>query len=303
MKTDVYSEVTNKIVSALETAGEWKRPWFAAAGTDATLPINLDGRPYRGVNVFLLWITAKSQNYGTQVWGTYKAWAAKDAQVGRGEKGTEIIFWGSKTIADEKTGEPKRIMWAKFYHVFNAAQVTGYTPKARPEAAPLAERETIAHDALCAYIKREHIGATFNGDGAYYVPALDSINMPLRKLFKSNADYVTTLAHECGHSTGAQKRLNREFGKRFGGDAYAMEELVAEMTSAFFAAASGLCAEPRKDHAQYVAHWIKALKNDKRAIFTAASKAQAACDMIQGKREAESDEESDDAASVMARAA
>ncbi|MBY0333132.1 MAG: antirestriction protein, partial [Acetobacteraceae bacterium] len=82
------------------------------------------------------------------------------------------------------------------------------------------------------------------------------------------------------HWTGHPSRLARDLTGRFGSQAYAAEELVAELGAAFALAALGLAAEPREDHARYVAHWLGLLRGDRRAVFAAASKAQAAADWL-----------------------
>lgn len=105
--------------------------------------------------------------------------------------------------------------------------------------------------------------------------------MPCIDFFRDAISYYATLAHECTHWTRHERRLNRDFGrKRFGDEGYAVEELVAELGAAFLSADLGLTPEVREDHAAYIASWIKVLKNDKRAIFTASSHAQRAADYL-----------------------
>jgi antirestriction protein ArdC len=118
------------------------------------------------------------------------------------------------------------------------------------------------------------------GNRAFYSPADDSIILPPFAAFFTPTDYYGTRAHETGHWTSHSSRCDRQLGKRFGDNAYAVEELVAELTAAFTLAHLGLSSEPRADHAQYIASWLKVLKADSRAIFTAASKAQHATDYL-----------------------
>lgn len=120
------------------------------------------------------------------------------------------------------------------------------------------------------------------GNRAYYSPASDHIQMPPVEAFKDREAYGSTLLHEGTHWSGADKRLDRVFGKRFGDDAYAAEELVAELGSAFLCADLGVTPEPGEDHASYIDHWLKVLKGDKKAIFTAAAHAQRAADFPHG---------------------
>ena len=125
-----------------------------------------------------------------------------------------------------------------------------------------------------------------HGDSAHYTPSTDTITMPDRERFFATSsgsaaqNWYATLLHELVHWSGADHRLARTFGKRFGDDAYAMEELVAELGSAFLCGDLGLSTSPRPDHASYLASWLKVLKADNRAIFTAASAAAKAADYL-----------------------
>jgi antirestriction protein ArdC len=118
------------------------------------------------------------------------------------------------------------------------------------------------------------------GNRAFYSPDPDTITLPPFAVFFTPIDYYSTRAHETGHWTSRVDRCNRELGKRFGDNAHSVEELIAELTAAFTLAHLGLSSEPRPDHAQYIASWLRVLKADKRAIFTAASKAQQATDYL-----------------------
>ena len=111
--------------------------------------------------------------------------------------------------------------------------------------------------------------------------------MPQFEAFRDRVAYYATLGHETIHWSGGPKRLNRDLSGRFGDESYAAEELVAELGAAFLCADLALTNEPRPDHAAYVSSWIKVLKRDKRAIFTAASKAQTATDWMHGLQEQE----------------
>lgn len=121
---------------------------------------------------------------------------------------------------------------------------------------------------------------------AFYEPALDRICLPAREKFIGTAtstpaeSYYSTLIHELTHWTGAINRCNRNLSGRFGSEAYAMEELVAELGAAFLCAQFGVSAIPREDHAHYLSHWLAALKADKRAIFIASSKASQAVSLL-----------------------
>jgi antirestriction protein ArdC len=155
--------------------------------------------------------------------------------------------------------------------------VDGYTPKSDPDT-PIEQRI----DSAEQFFSRINARVAHLGNRAFYSPDTDAITLPPFAAFFTPVDYYSTRAHETGHWTSRADRCNRELGKRFGDNAYSVEELIAELTAAFTCAHLGLSSEPRPDHAQYIASWLRVLKADKRAIFTAASKAQQAADyMIQ----------------------
>ena len=282
-KRDVYRKVTDAIINAIEQGvGTWRMPWHTSGGF-AFSPINVTSKkPYRGINTLCLWTSAQAKGYESGEWGSYKQWQERGAQVRKGEKATTVVFWKFANSADDADGADdslptvgSRLLFTKGYSVFNAAQVEGYTPKADADI-PMPER--IAHaDAFFTAI-----GAVVrhSGNQAYYSPASDHIQMPPFQAFRDSVSYYSTLAHESTHWTAHQGRCDRQLGKRFGDTAYAVEELIAELGAAFACAHLGLSTEPREDHAQYIQSWLKVLKADKRAIFTAASKAQQATDWL-----------------------
>jgi antirestriction protein ArdC len=280
---DVYSRVTSQIVNAIEAGvSNWRMPWHTS-GKLAFSPINvISKKPYRGINTVCLWAAAQSKGYERGEWGTYQQWQERGAQVRRGEKATLVVFWKfANNAVDSQDGEEQpsnhgsRLLFTRGYSVFNAAQVDGYTAKADADA-PIEQRIASAEQFFSGINARViHLG-----NRAFYSPADDTITLPPFAAFFTPTDYYSTRAHETGHWTSRESRCNRELGKRFGDNAYSIEELVAELTAAFTLAHLGLSSEPRSDHAQYIASWLKVLKADKRAIFTAASKAQQAADFM-----------------------
>jgi len=277
-KRDIYEEVTNTIIESLETCGEWSRPW-TNLGLDASAPRSINGRPYRGMNTVLLWWSAMTNNYTSGVWGTYKSWQAHGAQVRKGEKGTLVVLWKpfdrKATAAEIASGDDKnkRGLLLRHFTVFNAAQVDGYEMPELPTGPDALEHADAFFTSIGADVD-------FGGDDAYYSPGVDRIAMPMLNAFKSADDFYATMAHEHAHWTGHKSRLDRDFSGRFGTDAYAFEELVAELTSAFVGAHLGIGTSVRENHAAYVKNWLRVLRNDKKAVFTAASQAQKACDFL-----------------------
>lgn len=282
-RADIYQRVTDSIVAAIEAgAGKWRMPWHSGMdGIAPVLPVNLaTGRPYRGVNTVVLWASAQAKTYGSAVWGTYRQWQERGAQVRKGEQASPVVFWkitergeaqdGSEEQEDSRGG---RRFFARGYSVFNAAQVEGFevpSPALLPEAQRIERAETF-FAGLGAAIQH-------GGNRAFYRPVEDRIQMPLFPAFADPVAYYATLAHEVTHWTGHPSRCARDLKGRFGEEAYAAEELVAELGAAFLCADLALASEPRPDHAAYVQSWLKVLRGDKRAIFTAAAKAQVAAD-------------------------
>ena len=283
---DLYQSVTDRIVSMIERGtGDWRMPWHGSTSGNISMPHNVTGRTYRGVNVPPLWAAAEAFGYASPVWATYKQWQERGAQVRKGEKSTLVIFWKRIEVASEPEdaggdGDSETRLIARGYAVFNAAQVDGFDPKSTDGMGKRSEPRPI--DAAEAFFRNVRAIVRHGGNRAFYTTAGDYIQMPELRQFVAADRYYSTLAHEHVHWTGAANRLAREFGKRFGDKAYAFEELVAELGAAFTCADLGLSNEPRQDHAAYIASWLRVLKGDKRAIFTAASKAQAAADYLAG---------------------
>lgn len=283
MKSNIFERVTNQIVAAIEAgAPDFSMPWHRT-GKALDCPTNaITGRAYRGLNVVTLWMDGHAAGFETGQWATYRQWTEHGAQVRKGERGTPIFFWQQRghDEAEQKNGEDRRrgSFIAKGFTVFNADQVDGFAPVFQPQISEK-DRDARAEDFV------RQVGATIQhgGDQAYYAPGSDTVQMPEFTQFKSSTRYYATLAHELTHWTGAKHRLDRRLDSRFGSEAYAMEELVAELGAAFTCARLGLNTEPRLDHAPYIASWLKALRSDSRAIFTAASKAQEAADYLAGK--------------------
>jgi antirestriction protein ArdC len=281
-KLDVYAKFTSQIITAIEQGvGNWKMPWHTS-GRFSSSPINATSRKaYRGINTVCLWAAAEAKGYDSGEWATYAQWGERKGQVRKGEKATTVVFWKfangtaeNQDGDDNATATGSRLLFTRGYSVFNAAQVDGYTPKPEP-AVTMPERIDRADSWF------QSIGADVRNGGnrAYYSPGSDHIQMPPFAAFVENISYYSTLAHEHTHWTARAERCDRQLGKRFG-DSYAAEELIAEVGAAFVCANLGLSTEPREDHAEYIQSWLKVLRADKRAIFTAASKAQQAADYL-----------------------
>ncbi|MFN3558957.1 MAG: ArdC family protein [Brevundimonas sp.] len=282
MAFDIYQDVTDRIVSMLERGVRPWSPQWDAKGSCPVIPTRANGEPYKGINVALLWGAAEARGFTSQQWMTFNQAKELGGCVRKGAKAERVVYWGTfKAPGDdgEEGGDDGRAkLFAKSYSVFNVCEIDGLPERFYTGGEALPEVERIGRAEAWA----AGVGADIRhgGNRAFFSPRGDFVQMPPAGSFFEIAAYYGTLAHELTHWTGHTPRLDRQFGKRFGDKAYAVEELVAEMGAAFAMARLGIGAEPREDHAAYLASWLKVLKEDKRAIFTAASKAQAACDLL-----------------------
>lgn len=280
-RRDIHADITGKLIAAIEAdPGKPSMPWRRSSAP-LFMPSNaLTGNAYNGINIVSLWVAAECLGYGAPIWATYRQWSELGAQVRKGEKSSLVVFYKeyeADPCPDDAGDDGKRRV-ARASYVFNAAQVDGYAlPDAPTPLGPIDRLETVDRFIIATGARIEH-----GGDRAFYRPSTDHIQMPDEGLFcgtdtmTRTEGYYATVAHELTHWTAAPKRLGRELGKRFGDAAYAAEELVAEIASAFLCSELGITQDTRTDHAQYLAQWLKLMKDDSRAIFTAAAKASEA---------------------------
>ncbi|HVJ35176.1 MAG TPA: zincin-like metallopeptidase domain-containing protein [Terriglobia bacterium] len=286
MKQDIYQTITDRIVSQIEAGTKpWEMPWAGATGR-VSRPLRHNGLPYSGVNILILWIAASEKGYASQYWMTYKQATELGGQVRKGEKAQHIVYANSYSKTETGTdGEEteRNVSFLRSYAVFNADQIESLPAHYYPTPATAHRNEEARREVAEAFAKASGADIRHGGDRAFYTPAHDFVQMPRFEQFRSSEDYYSTLFHEMTHWTKAESRLNREFGrKRWGDEGYAMEELVAELGASFLCADLGLepATTPRDDHASYLANWLQVLKNDKRAIFTAASYASKAAEYL-----------------------
>lgn len=274
---ELYASVTQRIIDELkEGAPPWSKPWKDGTVGLTTVPSNAtSGRMYSGINTLILYMQAKDQGYPTHGWATFQQANQIGANVRKGEKATQVVFV-KRTVKEEEGQEPKKSTVMKTYSVFNLAQLDNVPPQYSEPPPPIDEEAS--HEASLQLMKDCGMKVIHGGNKAAYYPTRDEICMPPFGSFKSETDYWGTLWHEGVHWTGSKKRLDRQFGKRFGDKAYSFEELVAELGSAFTCARLGIPAGFRS--ASYIDHWLKILGDDNRAIFTAASYASHAANYI-----------------------
>lgn len=280
----------------------WAKPWRVDAPDVLALPLRACGQAYRGMNVIALWASALERGFQARHWFTFKQALALDACVRKGERGSYVVFYtelGARADGEpsgipvprarncdgDDAGAPRRIL--RGYTVFNAEQIYGLPDRfAAPSepvvpVVPLTPPEGAENSRLSALFARLPATIRYGGDRAFYSLTADVIQMPPKAAFDDATLFYATLAHEASHWTRHPTRLDRDFGQtRFGDPAYALEELVAELSAAFIGASIGLPADHLEDHAAYIDGWLKALADNPSAFLTAASKAQAAADWV-----------------------
>jgi antirestriction protein ArdC len=283
---EVYASVTDSIVSQLESGdslGTWTAPWHGRHGCPRNVAT---GAAYRGGNVITLWSAQMERGYQSAHWATFRQWSTLGRVVQRGQKATFGVKWVDKKSADDggEAGEMSlsdltRRSFPVGFALFHAEQTEpaeGFDGEAWVPPTHRAGPDPIP---ACA-VFFERIGARIVNGPPSYAPASDTIRLPDLAAFDSAVAYYATAAHEHSHWSGHSSRLARDLSGRFGSDSYATEELVAELSAAFVAATLGIETQPREDHAQYLASWLRVLKSDSRALYSAATAAQAAADYL-----------------------
>jgi antirestriction protein ArdC len=282
---DIYIQVTARILAELEKgAVPWVKPWSATPG--ANVPCNaVSNRPYSGTNVILLWIAA-NEGWPTPRFLTFKQAKEAGGYVRTGEKSTRVVFMRKYVTKDKTPGaDPdavKQGLVLKEYSVFNVAQCDGLPERIVNGPTVQRMRNPDTRDELADdYLVTTGADIREGHGQAMFVPSMDFIGLPKFADFMNADNFYNTAFHELTHWTGTKDRCDRKLTVRFGDQAYAAEELVAELGAAFQSAEFGFDGDVRD--AGYIAHWIRLLKDDNKAFFTAASAAQKAVDFLRGK--------------------
>lgn len=294
---ELFERITAEMIAAIESGtGEWRMPWHAIA--EQGQPVSIDGRAYRGMNHYILSMTAAANGWTSGLWGTFKAWqkrALDDPEGGlddmglprklpimvKGTKGTTVTLWKpyDKVRKDDPDKVVGRGLFCTTFTVFAAEQLITENLRMPAPAPKPTPAETIAEAER--YFAAVGANVKVGGNRAFYAPADDYIAVPTREQFRRPADFYSTLAHEHGHWTGHASRIDRDLSGKFGSDKYAAEELVAELTAAFWCASQGgIGMAKRDDHAAYLSSWLRVLRADPKALVTVMSKAQGALDYL-----------------------
>src|ERR1700730_12562222 len=284
-KPTLYQEITDQIIAQLETGCvPWVQPW-GSSGINAALGLPKNaatGRQYSGINILILWGAVAERGFTGQGWLTFRQALAIGGHVRQGEKGITVVDADrfipdrERTRAEEAGEEPDAIPFLKRFTVFNTDQCAELPADTGAAAPPLPEHLILPQAE--ALIRATGADLRVGGDRAFYLPSADYIQVSPPSAYFEPVNWHRTVCHELGHWTGAETRLNRDFSGGFGSSAYAREELVAEMTSAFVCAA--LSIEPTVRHADYLGSWLEVLREDNRAIIRAASAASKAADYL-----------------------
>jgi len=243
----------------------------------------MSGRRYSGINVLILWAAVIEGGYAAQRWLTYRQAVAAGGHVRKGESGTTVCYADRFTPraeaeqAQEEEREERTIAFLKRFTVFNVEQCEGLPEELTHVAEPLVAEADILPQVK-ALIDASGADLRIGGGEAYYSPVGDYVAVPPPQAFHAPIDWRRTALHELGHWTGHTSRLDRDQTGKFGSSAYAREELVAELASAF--ACASLSIEPTVRHSDYIGSWLAVLREDEKAIFRAASAASKAADYL-----------------------
>ena len=283
---DLQQHVTDLIITQLETGTvPWQQSWQSNSRQLLNIPKNaVTGNKYRGVNILLLWSEAQDKNFTTNEWASLKQWNQKKETIRKKEQGSMVIY--TQKGQKEVDGEIVKTSFLKYSKVFNRCQLESFQPA---EKIPVEQPKSLVEkiDTVEDYIENTFASIEHREGGAYYTVANDKIFMPLRESFidtktcTATENYYSVLLHEMTHWTGHPKRLNRKLKNKFGNDAYAEEELIAELGAAFLTAEFDITNPGKEHHAGYIASWLKVLKNNKGFIISAASEASKAVDYMQ----------------------
>ena len=284
-RANLYHEITDKIIAELE-AGRvpWVQPWgTSVAKAPLGLPRNAaTSRSYSGINVLILWGAVIEHGFPGQGWLTFRQALSLGGHVRKGERGTTVVYADRFTPEDEKRRafeageEAQAIPFLKRFTVFNTAQCDGLPDDIEATVPP--PPPGMIEPQVEALIKETGIDFRIGGNRAFYVPSLDYVQVPPPAAYFEPINWHRTALHELGHASGAAHRLNRNLSGAFGSKLYSVEEITAELISAFCCASLGIV--PTVRHADYIGSWLEVLREDNRAIVRAASQASKAADWL-----------------------
>ncbi len=265
----------------------WRRPLCGSGGNG--LPLNLSTRKsYRGINIFLLAMTAWEEGYQSDYWLTYRQAKNLGGSIKKGEKATLVTFWKLYEKEDKESGEEVTLPVLRHYNVFNAEQSDGIKVPDVEDRSQLPFNRLAACDAIVEDYQHKPAILHRAGTPRYYL-STDEVQIPEPNKFINPESYYSVLFHELVHSTGHEKRLDRSMADNpapYGSYDYGKEELVAEMGAAFLSAVSDISPPTIEQSASYIENWRKTIKADKHLVIQSAGAAQKAADWILGDEHA-----------------
>ncbi len=282
---DIYSAITDRIIAALEEGNiPWNKPWIG--GNSGCISYST-GRPYSLLNHLLL--GGQSGEYIT-----FKQATLAGGHIRKGEKSKFVVFWKPFETVNNETGETEQHFYLRYYNVFHLDQVEGIRPRWAVSVRPATDLEPDATADAIIRDYKDRSGITLRiteSDRAYYQPSTDTVVVPQLSQYQKQEEFYSTLFHELTHSTGHHSRLDRiSDTAAFGSHEYSKEELCAELGAAFLVNHCGLESKSSfRNSAGYIQGWLKALKNDKRLIVSAAGAAEKAVNLILNRKEGDPD--------------
>ena len=283
---DTYQRITDAVIEQLEAGTKpWIRPWRGNS-RGSLVPRRVTGEAYRGINVLMLWLASELAGYEENTWLTYRQAQEFGGQVRKGEKGALVVKYGTFAPKEREDDDDRGIPYLKGYTVFNVEQIEDLSQEFYRPTEELPTAQVPHLEAVETFVRNTGAVITYGGTTACFRPTPGDILLPERARFVDEVHLYSTLLHEMSHWSGAMHRLNRDLTGRFGSESYAVEELVAELSASFLCADLGVAHDPRGNTASYLENWLKVLKNDKRAIVSAAAKAQAAAEYLHGLQQA-----------------
>ena len=306
-RVDLYQEITDEMIAQLEAGTvPWVQPWDSSKASETAsatfdgMPQNgATGRTYSGINVLILWVRAIKGGFGQQRWMTFQQAKELGGHVRKGERSVRVVHAGTYTPKEEREAaraegrDEQARRYLKSHRVFNVSQIEGLPDEVVNGPHPPAPTFEGVDTTVRRIIERGRVCFAVGGPRAFYQPGTDMVAVPPLEAFGDPAEWHSTTLHELTHWTGHPSRLARDLSGRPGREDYACEELVAEIGAAFTAAAIGTL--PRLRHADYLACWLKVLKDDKHAIVRAASAASKASDFLMGFAGADEDTDTGEA--------
>lgn len=275
-------ELVDRVAEAIESTGKlpWRREWDPAKCVGPQSPVNaVTKQPYHGINVIGLGLSPRAFETGDPRWATFVQAKSMGWNVKKGERSSIVFFAKPLTVKDrEAEGDDatKEIHLLRAYHVFHSSQIEGipaYTPPTAEEAP------WMRPEAVSLILKNSNVPVRIGGDRAFYAPQFDFVQLPPAAAFKAPEYWSAVAVHELGHATGHKSRMNRDLSGKFGSASYASEEAKVDMAAAFVCNTLGLPTD-YENHANYVATWLKRIKEDKRELFRTAAEAQRIADYV-----------------------